>query len=69
MSVVVLGHLYLSWRSLLFLPVALAVIALVGFSRVYTRSRFPHQVVGSWLLGVVGLLASMHCCERMDLKK
>lgn len=69
MSVVVLGHLLVVWRSLLFLPVALLVVLLVGFTRVYSRSRFPHQVVGSWLLGVVGLVASMHCCQRAELHK
>ena len=66
MSVVVMIHLYISFKSKLFLPVALFVIFMVGFSRVYSRARFPHQVAGSWLLGLLGLYASMHCCNHME---
>ena len=66
MSVVVMIHLYISFKSKFFLPLALFVIFIVGFSRVYARARFPHQVVGSWLLGLMGLYASMHCCDHMQ---
>lgn len=31
-----------------------AITLLIGFSRVYTRARFPHQIAGSWVLGVLG---------------
>ena len=66
MSVVIMGHLFLSFKSLLLLPLGLAVVFIVGFSRIYSRSRFPHQIVGSWLSGFVGLQFSMHCCNRMS---
>ena len=65
MSVVVIGHVCWSTQPLLFVFCGIPIILLVGFSRVYARSRFPHQVVGSWVLGLGGLVASMHCCERM----
>mmetsp|Transcript_28951 Transcript_28951/g.48611 ORF Transcript_28951/g.48611 Transcript_28951/m.48611 type:complete len:339 (+) Transcript_28951:377-1393(+) len=66
MSVVIMGHLFFSFKSIWLLPIGLAVICVIGFSRVYSRSRFPHQIVGSWLFGLIGLLASMHCCEKMS---
>jgi membrane-associated phospholipid phosphatase len=63
-----MGHLFLSFKSVLLLPLGLFTIAIIGFSRVYSRARFPHQIVGSWLTGLVGLLLSMHCCEKMDIR-
>jgi hypothetical protein len=69
MSVVIMGHLSLGLHSVLFLPLALAVVLVVGFSRVYSRSRFPHQVVGSWLCGLAGLAIGMHCCEQMNFHR
>lgn len=41
---------------------ALLLCALVGFSRVYARSRFPHQVALSWLSGAVGLALGACVC-------
>lgn len=55
--------------KLLFFFLALFVIFVVGFSRIYTRSRFPHQVAGSWILGFIGLIISIPCCESMSLHK
>jgi membrane-associated phospholipid phosphatase len=71
MSVVImldLTHLIKPFAfKLLFFILALVVIFLVGFSRIYTRSRFPHQVAGSWILGFIGLILSIPCCESMNL--
>jgi hypothetical protein len=64
-----MGHLFLSFKSILLLPVGLLVIFIIGFSRVYSRSRFPHQIVGSWMFGFIGLVLSMHCCEKMSLDR
>jgi len=55
MSVVILGHMCISFKTILFVPIAIPVIFIVGFSRIYSRARFPHQIVGSWILGLLGL--------------
>ena len=67
MAVVVMFHLTWYFGSILFLILALMVILVVGVSRLYARSRFPHQIVGSWMTGFIGLIASTHCCRSMDL--
>jgi membrane-associated phospholipid phosphatase len=63
MAVVVVGHVFKStsyWVVLLFgIPLAL----IVGFSRIYSRARFPHQILASYLSGVFGLIAGVHYCE------
>ena len=64
-----MGHLFLSFKSILLLPLGLLTVAVIGFSRVYSRARFPHQIVGSWLTGLIGLILSMHCCERMSFNR
>lgn len=66
MSVVIMLHITYSWSSILFLPIAIFVIFIVGFSRIYARSRFPHQIVGSWIAGLIGLIVSIPCCENMN---
>lgn len=53
----------------LLLVLAVVVCALVGFSRVYSASRFPHQIAASYATGLVGLLLSRHCCEHMAFHK
>jgi len=55
MSVVVFGLLMQKFTQPWFAVLALCCIFLVGFSRVYSRARFPHQVLGSWVGGFVGL--------------
>lgn len=66
MSVVIMGHYFMSYNTLLLLPVAFIIMLAVGFSRLYSRARFPHQIVGSWITGFCGLLLSKHCCEKMS---
>lgn len=65
MSVVIMAHLFIALKSLILLVLGVVVVFIVGFSRVYSRSRFPHQVMGSWFAGVIGLVFGMHCCEKM----
>lgn len=48
---------------LLFTTIAMSF--LVGFSRVHSASRFPHQIMGSYLTGFIGLLVGRQCCEHM----
>lgn len=55
MSVVVFGLLMQKFPHLWFTMVAFCCILLVGFSRIYSRARFPHQIVGSWIAGFMGL--------------
>ena len=66
MGVVVVGHIFLRTWSWIFLPFGIAIVFLVGFSRVYSRSRFPHQIVASWLSGLVGLIGGIHYCEVLN---
>ena len=67
MAVVVMGHLTMHLQSVAFGLMAVVVAFVVGVSRLYSRARFPHQVFGSWLLGVPGLFVSTHCCTSMGL--
>jgi len=67
MAVVVMGHLTMHLQSVAFGLLGVVVAFVVGVSRLYSRARFPHQVFGSWLLGVPGLLVSTHCCTSMGL--
>jgi hypothetical protein len=73
MSVVIMGHLFIhikTWQiQVLFFPIAGFIIFIVGFSRIYSRSRFPHQVLGSWVFGLIGLIISHHTCEHMSFHK
>ena len=55
MSVVIIGHLIYHFKIYLFIPVGLLLIFIIGFSRLYAKSRFPHQIIGSWILGCIGL--------------
>ena len=57
MSVVILGHFCMFYNFILVFPFAVAVTFIIGISRVYSRSRFPHQIVGSWVTGLIGLVS------------
>lgn len=69
MSVVITGHFFVAYQYVLLIPLGIFISALIGFSRLYSRSRFPHQVVGSYLSGFVGLVLSKHCCDKMAFHK
>ena len=69
MSVVIIGHLLICYPTVVGLVGGLSTIFIIGFSRVFSRSRFPHQIVGSWLLGVLGLLISVDCCKRFNIDR
>ena len=57
MSVVILGHFCMFYNFILVFPLAAIVTFVIGLSRVYSRSRFPHQIVASWLTGLLGLVS------------
>lgn len=55
MCVILYGLVYTSQPSPL-LGLLLSLLALfIGYTRVYAASRFSHQIVGSWVLGLLGL--------------
>jgi membrane-associated phospholipid phosphatase len=63
MAVVITGHIVLHFKSILLLPFALSVIFIIGVSRLYAKSRFPHQVFGSAILGTIGLFLGLQWCD------
>ena len=65
MSVVVVGHIFKSTGSILFLVFGIPLALLIGFSRLYSRARLPHQILLSYLAGLLGLLGGTHYCENM----
>lgn len=65
---IIVGHIFLHTKSFLFLPFGIAIILVVGFSRVYARSRFPHQIVASYILAIPGLFIAIHYCDQMDFQ-
>jgi hypothetical protein len=69
MSVVILGHLCLSFNAYIFTPIALILIPLIGLTRLYSRARFPHHVILSWLTGVIGLYLGIHCCDFVGMHR
>lgn len=69
MSVVVFGHLVFLFRSVLFIVPSLLMIVLIGVSRLYSRSRFPHQIVISYILGALGLTIGMQMCHAIRYEK
>jgi membrane-associated protease RseP (regulator of RpoE activity) len=69
MAVVITGHLVIHFQSILLFPLAAAIVGVVGISRLYTKSRFPHQIIGSCLLGTIGLFLGLHLCEKSDIHR
>lgn len=63
MAVVVIGHIFKCTSHWLVLFLGIPLVLLVGFSRIYSRARFPHQIIASYLSGIVGLLIGIHYCE------
>ena len=69
MSVVVLGHWWLQSLSLTFLALATILCFIIGTTRVMARSRFPHQIIGSWLLGFFGLITGAFICDSLQFHR
>ena len=63
MAIVIIGHVFKSTMHWLVLVIGTPLIALVGFTRVYSRARFPHQIAASYLSGILGLIVGIHYCE------
>ena len=56
MSIVIIGHLMLHYKSLIFFLFGSLLIFVIGISRLHSKSRFFHQILGSWILGLLGLI-------------
>jgi len=69
MSVVIFGHMCFSFKTIFFIPLAIPIVLVVGFSRIYSRARFPHQIFGSWILGFVGLMVFSEVYDRTGIHK
>jgi hypothetical protein len=65
MCVILGGSIALDTESSFVHGVVVMYTLLVGFTRVYACSRFLHQIVGSWLLGLVGLVFADQCKMQM----
>jgi membrane-associated phospholipid phosphatase len=71
-SVVVWGYLVARWplasstRRWPLLAVAAVVILLIGLSRLYLGTHFPHDVLGGWLVGGLLLLAVLGTGPRVE---
>ena len=70
MGIVIIGHVFKSieeiWLKVLFLLFfGIPLVLVLGFSRIYSRARLPHQICVSYIAGIFGLLAGIHYCEKM----
>lgn len=57
-AIVVWGTLASRWRMAWFLALAVALVVLIGFSRVYLGVHFPTDVVAGWAIG--GILLAVY---------
>ncbi len=55
MSIIVFGQLMKKFPYIWFILLSLIIIFIVGFSRIYSKARFTHQIIGSWVIGFIGL--------------
>jgi hypothetical protein len=70
MSIVIMCHIHrhFGW-TVWFAPVVIGVVGLIGFSRLYARSRFLHQVVLSWVSGIAGFVIGTSLCSRFNFDR
>lgn len=69
MAVVILFYwVYLS-KQLVLLPLAVVLIILIGLTRLWAYSRFPHQILLSWCTGFIGSVISTLVLSFINLKR
>lgn len=69
MSIVIFGYMFISKKSFTFLCITVPLTLLIGFSRVYANSRFIHQILGSWLTGLIGLFIAKSVYSTYKLEQ
>ena len=69
MSVIIFGHFLIAQKVLYLWPIAAIIILFIGFTRLYSKSRFPHQIIGSMILGFVGLFGGIEGCNYVEFHK
>lgn len=65
-AVVVWGMLASAFRKKWLWIVAIALMVLIGFSRIYLGVHFPTDVLGGWAIGVVILLCAVALGPRIE---
>jgi hypothetical protein len=69
MAIVVFGHFCIHFSSVIIFIISAPIVALIGFSRVYAKARFSHQIVGSWILGLFGLQFAHKYLESISIEE
>ena len=69
MCIVLTGHIYFLTKSVYWLIFGIMITIIVGLSRIFALSRFPHQIIGSWLAGFAGLTVGEYLIERHGIHK
>ena len=65
MCVVIGGYIAQETDSAMVHSAVALYTLLIGFTRIFACSRFLHQVIGSWLLALVGLVLAEQCKLQM----
>ncbi len=66
-AIVVWGTLAARWRSTWLLGLAIALIVLIGFSRVYLGVHFPTDVLAGWAVG--GILIAIYLAAQPEVER
>jgi membrane-associated phospholipid phosphatase len=73
MSVVAFTHLFFAaparFQSPIFAIPFICLALLIGLSRVYSLSRFPHQVIASYGTGFIGLVIAEMVYTRLQFDR
>ena len=68
MGIVILYHISYHYNYYLLYVVNSIIVFVIGLSRIYSRSRFPSQVVCSWATGIIGLILVEMVYIKMNVK-
>lgn len=68
MGIVILYHISYHYNYNLLYFMNTIIVFVIGLSRIYSRSRFPFQIVCSWATGIIGLILVEIVYLKMDLK-
>lgn len=68
MGVVILFHISYHYNYYLLYLLNSMIVFVIGLSRIYSRSRFPFQIICSWATGIIGLIVAEIIYNTMDYK-